>query len=88
MAEILREYPLHTMCHVSHVTCHLSWVTCHLSPVTSQLKKKKIVFVVLILQKIRQSGGSVEGLLSTGPTLSSFLVYLGEILSVCLFSGF
>ena len=32
--EIFREYPPHTICHVSCVTCHLSPVTGHLSRVT------------------------------------------------------
>ena len=52
------------MCHVSHVKVHVSHVTCHMSCVTCP-----IFFC---------GGGTkwwsllVEGLLSTGPTLSSF----------------
>ena len=57
---------------MSRVTCHVSRVTCHLSHVTCQ-----IIFFFLdkVVKLVR------EGLLSTGPTPSSFmsctLVHLG-----------
>ena len=50
-------------CHVSHVTCHMSHVTCHVSHVTFFL----LLFFCTIWWSL-----SVEGLLSTGPTPSSF----------------
>ena len=53
----------HVMCHVSHVTCHVSHVTCHVLLVT----------FFLFLTKLWSL--SVEGLLSTGPTPSSFLMF-------------
>ena len=49
----------HVMCHVSRVTCHMSRVTCHMSPFFFFLTKWWSLLV--------------EGLLSTGPTPSSFL---------------
>ena len=48
------------MCHVSHVTCHMSHVMCHMS----------LLFFWTNLWSL-----SVEGLLSTGPTPSSFYLY-------------
>ena len=48
-------------CHVSHVMCHMSRVTCHVSHV--------IFFLLLFSDKV------VEGLLSTGPTPSSFKMF-------------
>ena len=70
------------MCHMSSVTFHLSPVMCHLSPVTCQkrfkvfftFKKFKVYFFLFILQRILTKWGSysVEGLLSTGHTPSSF----------------
>ena len=62
------------MCHITGVTYHVSGVACHVSGVTCQviliflnLKKKKII-------RKKWWSGSVEGLLSTGPTPSSSLV--------------
>ena len=62
------------MCHVSHVTCrmpcvtyHVSHVTCHMSNVTCEEKKED-------KNVIKWWSQSVEGLLSTGPTPSSFLI--------------
>ena len=49
-------------CHVSGVTCQMSGVTCQVSRVTCNL------FYLFFTKWLRQS---VEGLLSTGPTLSS-----------------
>ena len=51
-----------TMCHRSHVRCHLSDVMCHMSGVTYQ---------VSFFSRTKRFILSVEGLLSTGPTLSS-----------------
>ena len=50
----------HVACHMSHVTCHVSHVICHMSHV---FKKNLTKWWSL----------SVEGLLSTGPTLSNFI---------------
>ena len=71
------------MCHVSSVTCHMSPVICHLSPVTWQhfflhfffIKKrrsKKDFFSSFKINWTKWWSWSVEGLLSTGPTPSSF----------------
>ena len=57
----------HVMCHVSHVTCHMSHVICHMSRVTCHVSH------VLIFFFTKWWSLSVEGLLSTGPTPSSFL---------------
>ena len=68
-AELLRECSSHTMCHVSHVMCHLSPVTCILSYV------KKYIYLKKIFKKnnwLTWWSQSLEGLLSTGPTPSSF----------------
>ena len=54
------------MCHVLCVTCHTSRVTCHLSPVTCNF----FLYIIFLLKRWWSS--SVEGLLSTGPTPSSF----------------
>ena len=56
-------------CHVSRVTCHVSRVTCHVSHVT-------IFFFILFIFFLRTKWWSllVEGLLSMGPTPSSFLI--------------
>ena len=57
------------MCHVSPVTCHMAYVTC----------KQKITFFLLKVKKnIHQKKMDqvvelvAEGLLSTGPTPSSY----------------
>ena len=65
------------MCHISPVTFHLSPVMCHLSPVTCHffftLKKIKwILFFMLQRILTKWWSYSVEGLLSTGHTPSSF----------------
>ena len=57
----------HVTCHVSHVMCHISCVTCHVSHVTFFLTKWWSL--------------SVEGLLSTGPTLYRYLVCRKHLLS-------
>ena len=49
------------MCHMSRVPCHVSCVTCYVAPVTCHF-----FFITNWLSKL------VEGLLSTGPTPSSF----------------
>ena len=51
----------HVMCHVSRVTCHMSRVTCH------------NFFYYLFFFWTKWWSLSVEGLLSTGPTPSSFV---------------
>ena len=61
--------PKHVMCHVSRVTCHVSHVTCHVSHVTCHMSH--ILFIFFIFWTMWWSL-SVEGLLSTGPTPSSF----------------
>ena len=65
------------MCHVSRVTCHVSRVTCHVSHVTCHVSQLFFVFVFLsfffIEKKLKKWWSlSVEGLLSTGPTPSSY----------------
>ena len=54
------------MCHVSRVTCHMSCVTCHVSHV--------IYIHFLFFFRTKWWALLVEGLLSTGPTPSSYLV--------------
>ena len=59
----------------SCVTCNLSPVTGHLSPVTYFfLIKKKKRFIVL-KNWTKEWSYLMEGLLSTGPTMSSFFYY-------------
>ena len=53
----------HVTCHVSHVTCHVSHVMCHVSHVT---------FFYFFIFLPRGWSFLVEGLLSTGPTPSSY----------------
>ena len=57
----------HVTCHVSHVTCHMSRVTCHMSCVTCHMSP-----FFLLLFPTKWWSLSVEGMLSTGPTPSSF----------------
>ena len=52
----------HFTCHVSHVTCHVSRVTCH----------NFFLFFFSFFFRTKWWSLSVEGLLSTGPTPSSF----------------
>ena len=54
------------MCHVSCVMCHVSRVTCHVSHVTCQMA------LFCFFNRTKWWNYSVEGLLSTGPTPSSF----------------
>ena len=61
---LLRQCSPPTTCHMSRVTCHMSCVTCHMSCVTCQ------IFYLFFFTKGWSLAG--EGLLSTGPTLSSF----------------
>ena len=63
-AEILRECSPPTTCHMSRVTCHVPLVMCHMSCVTCN-------FFLLFL---RTMWWRVEGLLSTGPTVSSLFM--------------
>ena len=85
------------MCHVSRVTRHVSCVTCHLSPVTCHMSH---FFLYPPKNWTKWWSQSVEDLLSTGPTPSSFnragvaegvlqtllmlINYLGECLSLFL----
>ena len=55
----------HVMVMVSHVLCHISCVTCHRLLARGHFKKKFIPDKVVRLV--------CKGLISTGPTLSSFL---------------
>ena len=58
----------HVMCHVSRhmsrVTCHMSRVTCHMS---------QFYLFIFFFSRTKWWSLSVEGLLSTGPTPSSFI---------------
>ena len=62
-AEILREGALPPTFDLSYVMCHVSQVTCHMSHITCNF----------FFCGTKCCSYSVEGLLSTGPTLSSFL---------------
>ena len=55
------------ICHVSLVTCHVSLVTCHVSRVTCHMS---------LFFRTKWWSLSVEGLLSTGPTQSSFYLFI------------
>ena len=57
----------YVMCHLSCVMCHMSGVMCHLSYVTCNF-----FFSNFFINLVELVGDSVEGLLSTGPTPSSF----------------
>ena len=50
----------HVTCHVSHVMCHVSHIVCHMS----------FIYIYFFLDKVMEL--VVEGLVSTGPTPSSF----------------
>ena len=67
--------PVLLTCHMSHVTCHVSCVTCHVSHIT--------FFFLTIWWCLL-----VEGLLSTGPTLSIFLLVSKKKGFFCSFSVF
>ena len=64
--------------YVSYITCNVSRVMCHVSPVMCHLslvkKNYNIFFIFYSALKYWTKGWSqlVEGLLSTGPTLSSY----------------
>ena len=58
----------HVTCHVSHVTCHMSRVTCHVSNVTWHM----FCFFLFFFLRTKWWSLSVEGLLSAGPTPSSY----------------
>ena len=64
------------MCHMSRVTCHLSHITCHMSDVNKKniffYTKKNIKKKIFQKNWARWLSWSVEGLLSTGPTPSSY----------------
>ena len=69
------------MCHVSYVTCHVSCVTCHVSRVTCHVSHvtchvSRVTCFFFCFFWIKWSSLSVEGLLSTGPTPSSFISYI------------
>ena len=55
------------MCHVSHVTCQVSCVMCHMSHVTFHMTH----VTPCVMCQMQKKSMSMEGLLSTGPTLSS-----------------
>ena len=57
--------PPHVTCHMSYVMCHMWWLTCHVSHVV-----KYIYICIFFLTKWWSL--SLKGVLSTGPTLSSF----------------
>ena len=60
--------------HVPCVMCHISCVTCHMSPVTCPISNVTFFsfFFITKLCWTRWWSQSVEGLLSTGSTPSSF----------------
>ena len=62
----MREGSPPSTCHLPYVTCHVSHVTCHVSHVTCHCRN--IYFFTVWWSY------SVEGLLSTGPTPSSFFI--------------
>ena len=74
-------HPPCVTCHVSHVTCHMSHVTCHVSRVTTchlsrvRCHMSHVFFSSYFFFRIKWWSLSVEGLLSTGPTPSSFRCY-------------
>ena len=65
---------------MSGVTCHVSCVTCLVSPVTWYMSHVTCHFFSFFsfLEIVVKLVSAVEGLLSTGPTLSSFLKSPGE----------
>ena len=72
------------MCHVSCVMCHVSCVMCHMACVTCHMSHVQIFFLHYkkkkSLKKWTKWGSlSVEGLLSTRPTPSSFTKLPGKI---------
>ena len=58
----------HVTCHVSRVTCYVSHFTCHMSH--SMCHMSQFYFFIFFRTKCWSLAG--EGLLSTGPTPSSF----------------
>ena len=60
----------HVICHMSHVTCHMSGVTCQVSGVRCQVSC--VTYQIFFLLRTKWWSFSVEGLLSTEPTPSSF----------------
>ena len=66
----------HVMCHMSCVTCHMSCVTCHVSRVTCHVSHVTLLF---FFSRTKWWSISMEGLLSTGPRLSSFKRMCKEI---------
>ena len=65
-------YVSHVTCHMSHVSCHVSGVMCQVSCVRCHVSLFSFFFSSSFLTKWWSLSG--EGLLSTGPTPSSFLV--------------
>ena len=66
-------------CHMSRVTYHVSPVTCHKTiffDICCKKKRKEIIFIYICSETnwTMWWSQSVEGLLSMGPTLSSFQV--------------
>ena len=59
--------PKHVTCHVSRVTCHVSCVTCPMSGVTCHMSQ-------FFFLRTKWWSLALEGLLSTEPTPSSFLI--------------
>ena len=65
--------PYHTMCHVSSITCQMSHFTCRLSCFTFQVSHVTCFFLFFSFRKWWSQ--FVEGLLSMGPTPSSFQTF-------------
>ena len=64
------------MCHMSGVTSYVSRVTCQVSAVSCRVSGVTCHYVfVLFSFQTKWLGKSVEGLLSMGPTLSSYICF-------------
>ena len=77
-------------CQVSHVTYHVSCVTCQKKFNFFYKKKKKNNFFVILKTNWTTStwwSQSVEGLLSTGPTPSSFHPHKRKPITTCTQPG-
>ena len=72
---------------MSHVMCHVSWVMCHMSRVTCHMSRVMCPIFLIFFRKWWIL--SVERLLSTGPTPSSFhqlgpLGWVGLVVAMCV----
>ena len=69
----------HVMCYMSCVTCHVSHVRCHMSGVTCHVLDffSYFFFFFFFFYRTKWWSKLVKGLLSMGPTASSFIDNLG-----------